>query len=248
MKKSTKKNSEAISEVKPEAKPNALNVVRIDIPYRNEMTVIYAFPYDIMTNMILFGQFFSTPTFYEQNILEFIQSKYSGGTALDIGANIGNHSIFFSKFVFDKTISFEASPKNFSLLFQNKVLNSLGDDKLEIHNVALSDGEHRYNFLEYQHNVGGTMVVEGDGFAITKTIDSFDLPKVDFIKLDVEGHELKVLKGAANLISRDFPDIMVECDIHEETSFNNVDIYMESIGYRLIDVFRDNQMYYYKHR
>jgi len=244
------KKNKKIVEHKVEAEPINLSVVQIQIEYNNELTQLYAYPNDIMTNMILFGKFFAEPKFYEQNILEYIRGKFSsGGTALDIGANIGNHSMFFSKFIFDKTISFEANYRNFAVLCKNKELNNISDDKLELHQVALSDGEYKYSFLEYQDNMGGTKVVEGDvGEILTAKIDSFNLPKVDFIKLDVEGHEVKVLKGAIDLIKRDSPDIMVECNIHEESSFKNVNQYMESIDYHLIDVFRDNQMFYYEHK
>jgi FkbM family methyltransferase len=45
-----------------------------------------------------------------------------------------------------------------------------------------------------------------------KRLDSFELPRVGFIKIDVEGHELAVLKGGANLLRREHPTVFVEVE------------------------------------
>jgi rfaE bifunctional protein nucleotidyltransferase chain/domain len=238
-----------IEKIKNLDKENIINLVCFDIEYNNETIKMEAYPYDIMTNKMMFNEYFPKARFYELEVLEYISARYKGGVALDIGANIGNHSIFFSKFIFDKTYSFEADVRNFTLLSENKVRNNIGDDKLIIHNVALSDGNYKYNLQEFESNMGGTKVIEGSGEPTTQKLDEFELPKVDFIKIDVEGHELKVLKGAVNLINRDFPDIAMEClrdgmypDCHL------VDSYMEQLNYRLTESFFDYGIYFYKHK
>jgi len=78
-------------------------------------------------------------------------------------------------------------------------------------------------------------------------LDDFDLPKVDFMKLDVEGHELKILKGAMNLINRDFPDIILESMENGHGAPEKIDPFMKSIGYRMVESFGYYCMYYYKH-
>jgi FkbM family methyltransferase len=182
-------------------------------------------------------------TFYELDLLEYIKSRFTGGVGLDIGANIGNHSIFFSKFIFDKTYAFETNPTNFSLLEENKKINNI-DDKLIIYNVALSDSNYNYVNKDFKSNMGRSFIVEGDGNLLTKRLDEFDLPKVDFIKMDVEGHELKVLKGAVNLINKDYPHIVLECNNYTD-DFEKLNPYMISIGYVCKKVI-DN-MFYYEH-
>lgn len=227
-----------------------ITVAKFEISYNNEIIKMSALPYDIMTNRMMFGEHFLKSKFYELEILEYIKSRYMGGVALDIGANIGNHSIYFSKFIFDKTLAFEADSKSFTILSENKKMNNIDDDKLVAYNVALSDGHYKYQIItEDSSNRGGSKVVEGNGELMTKKLDDFDLPKVDFIKIDVEGHELKVLKGAVNLINRDFPDIIVEC-MRENTypDCQTVDSYMEQLNYRLIESFLGYGMYYYKHK
>ncbi len=180
--------------------------------------------------------------FYELDLLEYIKSRFNGGAALDIGANIGNHSIFFSKFIFDKTFAFETNPTNFSLLSENKQINNIDDEKLLTYNVALSDDHYQYINNDFVGNMGRSFITEGNGESITKKLDDFDLPKIDFIKMDVEGHELKVLKGAINLINRDYPNIVLECNNYTD-DFEKLNPYMISIGYTCKKVI-DNMFYY----
>lgn len=241
--------SKRFERLKALQKHQEITAVMIDIPYGNETIRIHSHPYDIMSNKIMFGKFFATPKFYEIEILEYIKSKFPyGGVALDIGANIGNHSIFFSKFIFDTTYAFEPNLKNYTLLSHNKAVNNIGDDKLIIINTALSDNAHKYNLIEYDnHNMGSSTISEGDGEFLTQMLDDFQLPTVDFIKLDVEGHELKVLRGGINLIKRDFPDIIMESMENGYNAPEKIDPYMKSIGYRMIESFGDYSMYYYKH-
>jgi D-glycero-beta-D-manno-heptose 1-phosphate adenylyltransferase len=245
-----KSTTNIVEKIKNIANMDATNTICFNINYDNEVIKMAAHPYDIMTNKIMFDTHFPTPKFYEQEILEFIREKNCkrGGVALDIGANIGNHSIYFSKFIFDKVFAFEANPTNFRILLENKKLNNIGDDKLVVHNVALSDGYYNYRTMEEENanNMGGSRVFEGDGELITKKLDDFELSKVNFIKLDVERHELKVLKGAVNLINRDFPDIIVEneTDVDCET----MDLFMKELGYRMVEGFRGYGMFYYRHK
>jgi len=180
--------------------------------------------------------------FYEIDLLHYIKSRFNDGVVLDIGANIGNHSIFFSKFIFEKTFAFETNPTNFNLLLENKRINNIGDDKLILNNIAISDGNYKYANHDFLGNMGRSFIVEGDGELITKTLDDFDLPKIALIKMDVEGHELKVLKGAIKLINRDFPHIVLECNNYSD-DFERVNPYMLQIGYKNTKVI-DNMFYY----
>lgn len=175
--------------------------------------------------------------FYEWTVLEIIKSRFNGGTALDIGANIGNHSVYFSKFIFDKTFAFEANLRSYALILENKRINGIDDNKLIIYHAALSDGNYPYKSVEIIGNMGGSKVSEGSGNMVTKRIDDFDLPKVDFIKIDVEGHELKVLNGAINIIGRDFPEIILECNPNTNSDFKIINPYMERLNYKMIEDF-----------
>ena len=90
---------------------------------RNQKTAqcnFWTMPYDsICQSVILNG-------FYERELLQgmCVLVKDKNGIALDIGVNIGNHSLFFSKH-FDAVISFESAPNNCLLLKANLFLNKI---------------------------------------------------------------------------------------------------------------------------
>ena len=91
---------------------------RIAIEHRNEYPSLAIFAFDHV------GLAINSHGRYENDILnatfQFLKSKelIGDGAALDVGANIGNHSVFFAKY-FNKVVSFEPHPKVFKLLTIN---------------------------------------------------------------------------------------------------------------------------------
>ena len=215
--------------------------MKIEFKYKNDVIKINGHVGDHITNTIN-----SSKKFYEQNLLEYIESRFTGGNALDIGANIGNHSVYFSKFIFDKTFAFEANENNFQLLSKNKKDNNI-NDKLYIYHTALSDGKYKFKSDNIVANMGANRVIEGEGDLTTTKIDDYPLPKIDFIKIDVERHELKVLKGADNLIKRDFPEIVLECTANTASDFKIIAPYLKDLGYEPIHSFSNTLYYFVKH-
>jgi FkbM family methyltransferase len=124
-----------------------------------------------------------------------------GDLVVDIGANIGIMSrIFASR---GATVhAFEPSPSVLRLLRLN--VEGL---PVTIHDVAISDGNGVTSFCEIE---GSSEQHIGDGIAVAmRTLDSFALsPKV--IKIDVEGFEHRVLRGAAKTIKTYRPVILFE--------------------------------------
>lgn len=77
--------------------------------------------------------------FYEREELEIIATHFKGGTFVDIGANVGNHSIFAAKFLgASKVIAFEPSPTAYVIFKCNIALNDL-ESRIVHHAVGLSD-------------------------------------------------------------------------------------------------------------
>lgn len=182
---------------------------------------------------------FETGT-YEKGILNFIEENYKGkGEFIDVGANIGLMSLFTaSKFPESSVIGFEAHPKTFDILNSNIELNKLSNITPIQKALGSENGEVKI-FDNWHVNRGGaSIVVQGEGS------DSFDVDLVtmneelngsspEMIKIDVEGAELDVLKGANKLISEFLPTLIVEIsELRETTNSESISIveYIKSLG------------------
>lgn len=138
--------------------------------------------------------------------------KKGSGNALDIGANIGSHTLYFIKeYGMEKVWSFEPVPSTFAILKKNIELNSL-EQKVCLENVGIGEREYHASVKdEFKHNRGGTSIKEDDtGIFQVKTIDSYDILNVSLIKIDTEGYEIKVLQGAEETIVKCRPIILIE--------------------------------------
>lgn len=146
------------------------------------------------------------------------QIDFSAHAAVDVGANVGNHSCFMARY-FKKVIAVEPNPTVSAVLKSNLAVNDIGN--VEVHEVGLSDTTGRLPFVESSRNFGASRfqsagqpagvgkakelpVTTGD--ALLKTCE---IP-VGVIKIDVEGFELKVLKGLENTLGQYKPIVLFE--------------------------------------
>jgi len=141
-------------------------------------------------------------------------------TVLDIGANIGNHSLYFSS-LFSKVYAFEPHPKTYKLLEFNCC-----DLNIDTFNFGLSSEDTTVKFDVDPTNMGHAFIIDGE---LNKNISSHmeievkkldDLTEIDrtnisLIKIDVEGHELQALKGALTTIKDNRPVILFEQHPHD---------------------------------
>jgi FkbM family methyltransferase len=160
------------------------------------------------------------------------------GFAADIGANIGNHSLFFRRY-YPKVFSFEPNPRTYKLLSLNAELL----DNIVCFNFGLSDSA-RGAFLNINtSNIGGSHLSADETYRSNlqqeirlETLDgvaeSFG-GRLGLVKIDVEGHELAVLKGGKALLERDKPVILFEQQIENFSNGQSlVYEYLKSIGYK----------------
>lgn len=152
-------------------------------------------------------------TFYEGELLGVIADLLKpGDLVVDAGANIGNHTVFFAGVCECRVLSFEPDPVASSLLRRNVLANRLGD-RVEIHQGGLGAETGRASLRAPQeHNLGTTgLIVDGKGRCEVRPLDDFaDAGKFRIIKIDVEGMDLDVLRGAQAVIKRDGPIIAIE--------------------------------------
>jgi FkbM family methyltransferase len=128
-------------------------------------------------------------------------------TAIDAGANYGIMSAnLHSKF--SKIYAFEVDTPVRECLKKNVEKFQL--DNVVVCDCGLSDKEEQVS-LNYLKNTFGTYINKGvSGTNICKTLDSFELTEVGFIKLDCEGYEPYILKGAEQTIKKYKPVILME--------------------------------------
>lgn len=154
---------------------------------------------------------------YEPRLIDYLSLHVRGRTMLDIGANIGNHALSLSK-NFEDVHCFEPNPLVVERLEENIALNGIA---VAVHPVGLGDEDVK---LPFHSNITGNL--GGGSFVHTQFPVSDILPirhaddylethgirNVDFIKLDVEGFEPRVLRGLCRTIVRDRPIIAFEYD------------------------------------
>jgi FkbM family methyltransferase len=166
--------------------------------------------------------------FYSESDSSFGTLSYvkKGDIVLDIGGNIGQTALMMAKKLGNtgRIYSFEPWPGTFQQLKKNLSLNPDISNKIQFENVAL--GAAPDNLMMYQdcisNNGGNRMVPQtlatsnGKVAVPVSTIDIFagqhKLNLIDFIKIDVEGFEFKVLKGGMETIIKYKPLLFVELD------------------------------------
>ena len=175
---------------------------------------------------------------YEQKQFEFMRRcLIETRVALDIGAHVGLWSQRLSP-VFNEVIAFEPVPAHIECFHKN----CEGLQNVKIHEVAISDEVGRQGMkVVSQGNTGMSALnkriygVKTDSVLVkVQTLDSYNLQNVDFIKMDIEGNEVKALQGSIGLLKRCRPLIFIEDHYHtskKKDSDSSID-YLRSMGYR----------------
>ena len=147
--------------------------------------------------------------FYESTALETVKNKVPllNRTVLDIGANIGNHSVFFSDICGAKVLSFEPNVTNFSVLLRN----CTGRNIIPFNTLVGNAGTYAQKIIN-ESNMGSISYGKSDSGELAMPIDALGLYDVALIKIDVEGMEYDVLLGAIGTMGRCSPAIMVEIE------------------------------------
>lgn len=139
---------------------------------------------------------------------EITRMAATGGLLVDVGANIGYYSILWAAARGEnRAIAFEVNPRALSFLERNVNSNSLSA-QIDIQKVAMgkmSGSSPFYPGPEDQTGWGGFSLVPGEGSIEVPVVslDDFfrkDMRHIDILKVDVEGADLWVLKGATGLL------------------------------------------------
>jgi FkbM family methyltransferase len=176
---------------------------------------------------------------HDQNMLPLILKHiYRGDTVVDVGAFIGDHTIAYSEKVGTrgKVIAFEPNPDAFECLKFNmqKCENVVSRNEA----AGLSG---KVVLIKHPENIGMTYVENSDKGFKTVSIDSLNLDKCNFIKIDVEGFELNVLKGAEQTLKRFKPALLIEINTFAlaRNNVTNQDVfdYLTELGYSYRNIY-----------
>lgn len=157
--------------------------------------------------------------FYEKAVLELIPKL--NGLYVDVGANIGNHSVYFAKYLSSSgVVAIEPHPEYCKIIKKNaeqnsgdvKVVHSACSDKPSTGYLVNKHAESAPNncgnyqlFLEPQEDP------EQFEIPVQRLDDIIAQDEVGFIKIDVEGGEFEVLKGARSILTEYHPWLLIEC-------------------------------------
>lgn len=170
--------------------------------------------------------------FYEVELLEALAGFLKpGDLVVDAGANIGNHTVYFSKVLGCRVAAFEAVPSTFAYLKRNVAINQV-EALVTAHNVALGAKASQATIKHYdENNVGGTSLQLGaEGDIPVRPLDELMAGEdVRLIKIDVEGMDLDVLKGASAIIEERRPWLV--CEAATAGAFEPVREELERHGY-----------------
>jgi protein O-GlcNAc transferase len=152
-----------------------------------------------------------TRDFFEAEVLEYIGDLNPTGTIVDIGAFIGNHSVYFGLFTgADEVLAIEPNPAALELLGKNINSNGLGG-KTKIIACALGASAGSVGLREGRSsNRGHTLVTGGTETKLQTLDDTVGGRKVSVLKIDVEGYESEVLRGATKLLTDQTPVVLAE--------------------------------------
>jgi FkbM family methyltransferase len=166
---------------------------------------------------------------HESRVKEFMTSHFKeNGTFVDIGANVGGYSLRAASWDM-KVYAFEPNPHNLALLRRNIEINRASVNVLPF---ALGARAGKASLSP----VGGvSRIVKEDGVEVEmRTLDSFELPGADLLKVDVEGYELEVIRGAKKTLEKYHPVVMIEMHYWAgaESEAELFEI-LKGLGYRL---------------
>ncbi len=165
--------------------------------------------------------------FFEDDQLEFL-AKFmpEGGTFCDIGANIGNHSLYMLLFGgAARALAFEPNPKTLRLFMSNMILNGVVDRvALDLLGYGLSEEDDEgWAINMVSKNLGQAKLKKSGGSVPVRKGDTLiGDTNVDLIKIDVEGMEMGALAGLEATVARCRPPIFIEVDHENRDAFDRL--------------------------
>ena len=177
---------------------------------------------------------------YEKKYINFLRKNLSikSSAWIDVGSNTGLFAIWFAD-IFANGYLFEPSYDLFNILQINIYINKLG--KYKIYNLACSDKRKELQLVITGKLSGNNRIIDKSGLKKNEklikvnaiSIDDLGLINgIDFLKVDTEGSELLILKGAENTLKKSSHAIA----LIENNYFQEIYNFFNEIGWKIFDV------------
>jgi FkbM family methyltransferase len=141
---------------------------------------------------------------------------------LDIGSNIGQWCRPLAK-LFQKIYCFEPNPN-----FRECFTKNIHETNVELFPYGLSNKSHKA-----QQDFNSTILRMSEGDIECRTLDSFEITKVDFVKIDVDGFEVPLLEGARETLTRNTPVVNIEMKRDKRcNTVRRAEEILKELGYR----------------
>ena len=132
---------------------------------------------------------------------------------LDVGGHVVLWSMWLAR-AFREVYAFEPAARHADLFRHN-----VPDPNVTLHQVAIGDAPGICEVRWHGESSGDAFIQTGVGDVEVRTLDSFGITDVDFIKIDVEGFELQVVSGGSETLLKNRPMVCVEQKGREERNF-----------------------------
>ncbi len=161
---------------------------------------------------------------HEETLTKFVINEIKkGDVVLDVGANIGYYTLIFAKIVGENghVFAFEPEPSNFNLLKKNVMVNNYRNVSLEKIVISNKNGNTKLYLSKTNagsHRIYLSNTVKNNFINVEmKTLDEYFKnnsirDKISFIKMDVEGSEIGVIKGMNSILENKKLTVMLEFD------------------------------------
>jgi FkbM family methyltransferase len=189
---------------------------------------------------------------YELPMLQDIRSRVKPKDyVFDVGANIGNHTLYLAAIAKCNLFSFEPNKALCDALNQSVELNGLNKQVL-VHQVGVGakSGVGKFDHLD-NANLGAQSITTNLGNASEAEFEIIALDNLErnfqvrVLKIDVEGMEIAVLKGAKEMIATDMPLLYIECQL--EAHFAEIHKWVTQHGYVFWDTFNATPTHLFIH-
>jgi len=194
-------------------------------------------------------------TFYEIDLLRYMKFalKNRDGYIIDIGANIGNHSLFFGLIMQKKVVCFEPNPPIFEILDENMKTNHI---QYKAYQIGLGATRGTY-VVDSKHkaaddNIGAAkLCMDEAGDIEVHTLDEmqkefrYQNESLLAIKADIEGMEAEMLKGAIGTLVKEKPDLFLE--IANTALMDEIEEILSPIGYEKLYAYAGTPVWHFAH-